>query len=279
VEPSCITAINPGAPNPPSNLNQTQYPMAALFIINETTMSAAFCYATYKMYKVTAEWDVLSGRIIPQVWNTSLIRGYFFGQDYVFPPTGYGDSFDSNITLDVQLAGAVINRGFGAQNGVTLWWNFNAIMSNSTAVAGIALDTYLMYQTLMSPFLLAGSPSIVNATYSYTSNRIVVFGPSAHAIAALSAANGFALLVILFIHFSQRRLIESHGKRVVAKPPTSIAGIGALVSERHRPPSGKQGFLDGLTPADTAEDLELKLTGWEFSFAADGRIIGQNALA
>jgi len=100
-------------------------------------------------------------------------------------------------------------------------------------------------------------------------------GPSAHAIAALSAANGFALLAMFCIHFSQRRLIESHGRRVVAKPPTSIAGIGALVSERHRPPSGKPGFLDGLTPADTAEELELKLTSWEFSFAADGRIIGQ----
>lgn len=89
VEPSCITAISPSAPNPPSNLNQTQYPVAALFIQNQTTMSAAFCYATYRMYKVTAELDVLSGRVIPHVWNASLIHGYFFGEDYVFPPTGF----------------------------------------------------------------------------------------------------------------------------------------------------------------------------------------------
>lgn len=100
-------------------------------------------------------------------------------------------------------------------------------------------------------------------------------GPSAHAIAALSAAGGFALLVIMFIHLSQRRLIERHGKGVVVKPPTSIAGIGALVSERRRSPSGDQGFLDDLTPTDTAEELESKLTGWEFSIAADGRIIGR----
>jgi len=71
--------------------------MATLFILNQTTMSAAFCYATYKMYNVTAELDVLSGRIVPQVWNASLIRGYFSGQDYVFPPTGFVHVFDIEV--------------------------------------------------------------------------------------------------------------------------------------------------------------------------------------
>ena len=89
VEPSCIAAINTSAPKPPSNLNQTQYPVAALFRLNQTAMSAAFCYVTYKMYKVTAELDLRSGRIVPQVWDASLIHGYWFGQDYVFPPTGF----------------------------------------------------------------------------------------------------------------------------------------------------------------------------------------------
>ena len=89
VEPSCIAAINASVPKPPSNLNQTQYPVAALFRVNQTAMSAAFCYATYKMYKVTAELDLLSGRIVPQVWDASLIHAYWFGQDYVFPPTGF----------------------------------------------------------------------------------------------------------------------------------------------------------------------------------------------
>ena len=93
VEPSCIAAINASAPKPPANLNQTQYPVAALFHLNETVMSAAFCYVTYKMYKVTAELDLLSGRIVPQVWDASLIHGYWFGQDYVFPPTGFVHRF------------------------------------------------------------------------------------------------------------------------------------------------------------------------------------------
>ena len=87
-EPSCITAINPTAPNP-SNLNESQYPLAALFFKNRTAMSAVFCYATYEMYTLTAELDVVSSDIIPQIRNASLIQGYFSGQNHTFTPTRF----------------------------------------------------------------------------------------------------------------------------------------------------------------------------------------------
>jgi len=92
VEPSCITAIDPSAPNP-SDLNETQYPVAALFLLNETVMSAAFCYATYELYNLTAELDMTSGRVIPQVSDASLFHGYFYGQDYVFSSNGFVHGF------------------------------------------------------------------------------------------------------------------------------------------------------------------------------------------
>jgi hypothetical protein len=92
VEPSCITAIDPSTQNP-SNLNQTQYPVAALLLRNQTAMSAAFCYATYQMYNLTAKLDMSSGRVIAQVLDESLVHGYFYGQDYVFASNGFVHGF------------------------------------------------------------------------------------------------------------------------------------------------------------------------------------------
>lgn len=50
-----------------------------------------------------------------------------------------------------------------------------------------------------------------------------------------------------------------------------------MVSDGDAPASEKPKFLDGLNPADTEELLEVKLTGWEFSLDADGRIIGRRS--
>jgi len=63
---------------------------------------------------------------------------------------------------------------------------------------------------------------------------------------------------------------------MITEPPTSIAALGALLSEARGSTSEKQpGFLDAVNPADTEEKLEAKLANWKFSLAADGRIIGE----
>jgi len=98
VEPSCITAIDPNI-SYPSNLNKTQYPVAALFLLNQTAMSAAFCYATYELYNVTAELDMTSGQVIPQVIDPSPNLGYFYGQDYIFAPIGFVHDIMGRIRL------------------------------------------------------------------------------------------------------------------------------------------------------------------------------------
>ena len=98
VAPICITAIDPSASNP-SDLNETQYPVAVLFLRNQTAMSAAFCHSTYELYNVTAELDMTSGRVIPQVSDASLIRGYFYGQDYVVSSNGFVRGIMGRIRL------------------------------------------------------------------------------------------------------------------------------------------------------------------------------------
>jgi hypothetical protein len=92
-------------------------------------------------------------------------------------------------------------------------------------------------------------------------------------------------LILFFLHSSERRQIES-SKGVVAKPVASIAALGAMLYEVHDSTSAlsaearnstsqRHGFLDSLSPADTDEQLEVKLTDWKFSLAPDGRIIGR----
>ena len=63
----------------------------------------------------------------------------------------------------------------------------------------------------------------------------------------------------------------------MVKPPTSIAALGALLSEGCGSQCEKHGFLNDLTTAGPTRDseLELKLTNWEFSITKDGKIIGQ----
>ena len=63
---------------------------------------------------------------------------------------------------------------------------------------------------------------------------------------------------------------------MLTEPPTSIAALGALLSEARDSTSEKQpGFLDVVNPADTEGDLKAKLADWKFSLAEDGRIIGE----
>ena len=62
---------------------------------------------------------------------------------------------------------------------------------------------------------------------------------------------------------------------MVIQPPTSIAALGALLSEGCGPHCEKHGFLNDLTPADPTEELESKLTNWEFSITMDGKITAQ----
>ena len=63
---------------------------------------------------------------------------------------------------------------------------------------------------------------------------------------------------------------------MLTEPPTSIAALGALLSEARDSVSEKQpGFLDVVDPADTEERLATKLADWKFSLDADGRIIGE----
>ena len=62
---------------------------------------------------------------------------------------------------------------------------------------------------------------------------------------------------------------------MVVKPPTSIAALGALLSEGCGSQCAKHGFLNDLTPAGPTKELESKLTNWEFSISKDGKIIGQ----
>jgi hypothetical protein len=90
VVPGCINAINASAPAPRADLlgSPLQDPVAVAFWLNQSAASTAFCYATWEMYSITAELDLLSGRLIPQVWDESLVRGYFSGQDYAWAPNG-----------------------------------------------------------------------------------------------------------------------------------------------------------------------------------------------
>jgi hypothetical protein len=86
---SCVNGINAGAPVPPPNLEYQACPIAFTYYKNSSAMSAAFCYATYQLYTVTVELDLLTGRLIPQVWDKSLVPGYFSGQDYLWARNGF----------------------------------------------------------------------------------------------------------------------------------------------------------------------------------------------
>ena len=55
----------------------------------------------------------------------------------------FGADANFNITLETQLAFAIINRSSGVQNGVDFWWRMNDTLSNSTSVAEIALSAYV----------------------------------------------------------------------------------------------------------------------------------------
>jgi hypothetical protein len=160
VTPSCITAINSTVQNPP-NLSVSQYPIATLFIGNQTAISAAFCYATYEMYTLTAELDVVSFQMIPQVQDASLVQGYFFGQNYLFAPTGFVHGFlwwyplverilfrFGNTTIDEALEyvfiDAFLERARSDRNGIAFGRDVaNATLFNSTMVAELMRDVYV----------------------------------------------------------------------------------------------------------------------------------------
>lgn len=92
-ELGCLTAINASAPKP---LNESQYPVTVCATgmgDQGTVSSVAFCYATYEMYDVTLEQDFLFGQISTQVQDASLVRGYYFGQDYLLSPNGFVHRF------------------------------------------------------------------------------------------------------------------------------------------------------------------------------------------
>jgi hypothetical protein len=90
VDPVCINAINSSVPTPQAGSLQSpgQNPITLMFYANESAASAAFCYATWEMYTVTAELNLITGRLTRQVWNTSRVSGYFAGEDYVWAPNG-----------------------------------------------------------------------------------------------------------------------------------------------------------------------------------------------
>jgi hypothetical protein len=124
-------------------------------------MSAAFCYATYEMYTLTAELDVVSFQMIPQIQDASLVQGYFFGQNYLFTPTGFvhgslwryplvernlfrfGDT-TINQTLEGVFISAFLQRAHKDRNGIQFGGDVvNTTLFNSTITAELMRDVYV----------------------------------------------------------------------------------------------------------------------------------------
>lgn len=88
IDRSCIKLINSSAPDPGPNLSSQLSPVHFQFYKNETAASAAFCYATYELYQITAVLDVTLRRLVPQVADLNLITGYFGGSDFTWARNG-----------------------------------------------------------------------------------------------------------------------------------------------------------------------------------------------
>jgi len=135
------------------------------------------------------ELNLLSGRLTPQVWDDILVPGYFNGQDYIWaqnwPPLQQaGDDVYINFILRLSYADAVLYKPFHGINQVSTTNytspDLEATLSNSTSLAQVAQDTYLLIQALRSLTFLVASSSEGKGVYSYKLDRLVVFGPSAH---------------------------------------------------------------------------------------------------
>ena len=114
----------------------------------------------------SAEFDILSSRLTPQVWDESLVRGYFSGQDYVWAPNGCLPAFTINFLhtysrpgtlrfylndngasrglIASSLENAIINHVEGRQTvfGINSTHDY-IIFSNSTTLASITRDLFV----------------------------------------------------------------------------------------------------------------------------------------
>lgn len=89
VDPSCIKLINASAPDSvPDQSDPQQWPVVFQYYLNSSAASAAFCYATYEVYSITAQLDVTQGRLVPQAWDQTLVSDYFTNQSFLWARSG-----------------------------------------------------------------------------------------------------------------------------------------------------------------------------------------------
>lgn len=133
-------------------------------------MSAVLCYATYQAHNVTVELDLQSGRLTPQVWDDTLVPGYFNGQDYAWAENWFvhhhhvgvwvliqciflllRPDLDAQAYLDLALqvsyADAVLFKPLHSVNEISTANSTSPLLEptllNSTSLTQVVQDTYV----------------------------------------------------------------------------------------------------------------------------------------
>jgi len=211
----CVQAINP---NETETIGADQanyffyYPIAISFFKNNSTVSMAFCYSTLTEYTVDANITFSNGndRGINGVRNPRNATSLGFGPSGLWYNTTSDEGTVQGIgdAIAFVLGDAVVQyAGYSNDSSANVSTLQDQILSNPSLVAAIAQKTYVRYQGLVAPLTLVdGSSYRVPAAYYIGVYRLLAIGPVAHALTALSAVTGFALLVL----FSHHRIIRPH---------------------------------------------------------------------
>jgi len=212
--PGCVQAINPNETetNGVDQADNFFYPIAISFFKDNSTVSMAFCYSTLTEYTVDANITFSNGnnRGINGVRNPRNATSLGFGPSGLWYNTTSDEGTVQGIgdAIAFVLGDAVVQyAGYSNDSSANVSTLQDRTLSNPSLVAAIAQKAYVRYQALVAPLTLVdGSSYQTPATYYIGVYRLLAIGPVAHALTALSAITGFALLVL----FSHHRIIRPH---------------------------------------------------------------------